>query len=104
MTKRRLVQSITLISVIAPLLSTISAIWQPWQRLVAWHGLAFPRSFFHGLHWWQFDLSAGIIRLLEWCGLTCSVWRITAEHLAARSMISRSASEPRAATPAARKG
>ncbi|HEX5689752.1 MAG TPA: fatty acid desaturase, partial [Roseiflexaceae bacterium] len=37
---RRLVQSITLISVIAPLVGTLLAIWLLWQRLVTWRDLA----------------------------------------------------------------
>jgi stearoyl-CoA desaturase (delta-9 desaturase) len=51
-----------------------------------WHNNhhAFPRSAFHGLRWWQFDLSAYIIRLLEWTGLAWNVWRIPAESLKAR--------------------
>jgi stearoyl-CoA desaturase (Delta-9 desaturase) len=71
-----------------------------------WHNNhhAFPRSAFHGLRWWQFDLSAWVIRLLEWSGLAWNVWRIPAERVAARSTIPRSVSEPRAAAPAARKG
>ena len=67
-----------------------------------WHNNhhAFPRSAFHGLRWWQFDLSAYIIRLLEWSGLAWNVWRIPAERVAARSTIPRSASEPHSAAPA----
>jgi len=51
-----------------------------------WHNNhhAFPRSAFHGLRWWQFDLSAYIIHLLEWTGLAWNVWRIPAESLKAR--------------------
>jgi len=51
-----------------------------------WHNNhhAFPRSAFHGLRWWQFDLSAYIIRLLEWTGLAWNVCRIPAESLRAR--------------------
>lgn len=71
-----------------------------------WHNNhhAFPRSAFHGLRWWQFDLSAGVIRLLESSGLAWNVWRIPAERLAARSTIAGAVSEPRVAAPAARKG
>jgi stearoyl-CoA desaturase (delta-9 desaturase) len=71
-----------------------------------WHNNhhAFPRSAFHGLRWWQFDLSAWVIRLLEWSGLAWNVWRVPAERVAARSTIPGSVSEPRVATPAARKG
>ncbi len=43
-----------------------------------WHNNhhAFPRSAFHGLHWWQFDLSGYIIRALERLGLAEDVYRI----------------------------
>jgi stearoyl-CoA desaturase (Delta-9 desaturase) len=52
-----------------------------------WHNNhhAFPRSAFHGLRWWQFDLSAYIIRGLEQLGLVRQVWRIPAHQLLARS-------------------
>jgi stearoyl-CoA desaturase (delta-9 desaturase) len=52
-----------------------------------WHNNhhAFPRSAFHGLRWWQFDLSAYIIRLLEWTGLAWNVWRIPTQRLNVRS-------------------
>ena len=40
MTRSPLKQTITLISVIAPLIGTICAIWLLWQRLVSWHDLA----------------------------------------------------------------
>ena len=51
-----------------------------------WHNNhhAFPRSAFHGMRWWQFDLSAYIIRLLEWAGLASNVCRIPAENIQAR--------------------
>ncbi len=43
-----------------------------------WHNNhhAFPRSAFHGLHWWQFDLSGYIIQALERLGLVYDVYRI----------------------------
>ena len=43
-----------------------------------WHNNhhAFPRSAFHGLHWWQFDLSGYIIWTLERLGLVQDVYRI----------------------------
>ena len=43
-----------------------------------WHNNhhAFPRSAFHGLRWWQFDLSALLIRLLEKGGLAWDVQRV----------------------------
>jgi stearoyl-CoA desaturase (delta-9 desaturase) len=51
-----------------------------------WHNNhhAFPRSAFHGLRWWQFDLSAYIIRALEWIGLAWDVWRIPAGSMQTR--------------------
>jgi stearoyl-CoA desaturase (delta-9 desaturase) len=51
-----------------------------------WHNNhhAFPRSAFHGMRWWQFDLSAYIIRLLEWTGLASNVCRIPAENIQSR--------------------
>jgi stearoyl-CoA desaturase (delta-9 desaturase) len=51
-----------------------------------WHNNhhAFPRSAFHGMRWWQFDLSAYVIRLLEWSGLASNVCRIPIESMQAR--------------------
>lgn len=51
-----------------------------------WHNNhhAFPRSAFHGMRWWQFDMSAYIIRLLEWTGLAWNVCRIPVENVHAR--------------------
>jgi stearoyl-CoA desaturase (delta-9 desaturase) len=51
-----------------------------------WHNNhhAFPRSAFHGLRWWQFDLSGYIIRALERMGLVHDVYRIPPEMLAKR--------------------
>ena len=51
-----------------------------------WHNNhhAFPRSAFHGLHWWQFDLSGYTIRALERVGLVHDVYRIPADMLARR--------------------
>ncbi len=42
-----------------------------------WHNNhhAFPRSAFHGLHWWQFDLSGYLIWMLEQLGLARDVYR-----------------------------
>jgi stearoyl-CoA desaturase (delta-9 desaturase) len=59
-----------------------------------WHNNhhAFPRSAFHGLHWWQFDLSGYIIWTLEHIGLAENVYRISPELLARRSQ--RSAEQP----------
>ena len=44
-----------------------------------WHNNhhAFPRSAFHGLHWWQFDLSGYVIWTLERVGLVRDVYRVT---------------------------
>jgi stearoyl-CoA desaturase (Delta-9 desaturase) len=44
-----------------------------------WHNNhhAFPRSAFHGLHWWQFDLSGYIIWTLERVGLVRDVYRVS---------------------------
>ena len=43
-----------------------------------WHNNhhAFPRSAFHGLHWWQFDLSGYLIWTLERFSLVQDVYRI----------------------------
>jgi stearoyl-CoA desaturase (Delta-9 desaturase) len=43
-----------------------------------WHNNhhAFPRSAFHGLHWWQFDISSYVIWTLERLGLARDVYRI----------------------------
>ena len=71
-----------------------------------WHNNhhAFPRSAFHGLRWWQFDLSAYIIRGLEQLGLIWNVWRIPTERLRARSTISGVSNEYRYGVDAAQKG
>lgn len=47
-----------------------------------WHNNhhAFPRSAFHGLQWWQFDLSGNIIWALERLGLVRDVYRIPGEQ------------------------
>jgi stearoyl-CoA desaturase (Delta-9 desaturase) len=43
-----------------------------------WHNNhhAFPRSAFHGLRWWQVDVSGYIILLLERLGLVYDVHRV----------------------------
>ena len=43
-----------------------------------WHNNhhAFPRSAFHGMEWWQFDLSSWLIRGLEATNLVWNVQRI----------------------------
>jgi stearoyl-CoA desaturase (delta-9 desaturase) len=45
-----------------------------------WHNNhhAFPRSAFHGLRWWQFDLAGYTIWLLERAHLVGSVYRVSA--------------------------
>ncbi|HLZ58161.1 MAG TPA: acyl-CoA desaturase [Ktedonosporobacter sp.] len=52
-----------------------------------WHNNhhAFPRSAFHGLHWWQFDLSGYVIWTLERVGLVSDVYRVSPELLARRA-------------------
>lgn len=52
-----------------------------------WHNNhhAFPRSAFHGLRWWQIDLSAYIIRALEATGLAWNVQRVKPEDQRKRS-------------------
>src|SRR5579864_1103338 len=51
-----------------------------------WHNNhhAFPRSAFHGLRWWQFDLAGYVIRLLERLGLAHDVYRVAPAAQAAR--------------------
>ena len=51
-----------------------------------WHNNhhAFPRSAFHGLYWWQFDLTGYLIRGLEWLGLAWQVYRISPANIRAR--------------------
>lgn len=51
-----------------------------------WHNNhhAFPRSAFHGLRWWQIDLSAYVILLLEAFGLVWQVQRVSPAAQAAR--------------------
>jgi len=53
-----------------------------------WHNNhhAFPRSAFHGLHWWQLDLSGSIIWMLERFGLVKEVYRVTPAMLERRSV------------------
>jgi stearoyl-CoA desaturase (Delta-9 desaturase) len=59
-----------------------------------WHNNhhAFPRSAFHGLRWWQIDLSAYLILLLEKAGLVWQVQRVSPAAQAAR-LVSPSASK-----------
>jgi len=51
-----------------------------------WHNNhhAFPRSAFHGLHWWQFDLSGYLIWTLEKLHLATNVYRVSPEMRARR--------------------
>lgn len=53
-----------------------------------WHNNhhAFPRSAFHGLHWWQVDLSSYVIWTLERVGLVKEVYRVTPAMRAHRSV------------------
>jgi stearoyl-CoA desaturase (delta-9 desaturase) len=52
-----------------------------------WHNNhhAFPRSAFHGLHWWQLDLSGYLIWTLEHLGLAYDVYRVSPALLARSS-------------------
>lgn len=52
-----------------------------------WHNNhhAFPRSAFHGLHWWQLDLSGYLIWALERLGLVSEVCRVPPALLARSS-------------------
>ncbi|MBF6592060.1 MAG: hypothetical protein IVW57_16245, partial [Ktedonobacterales bacterium] len=56
-----------------------------------WHNNhhAFPRSAFHGLCWWQFDLAGYVIRLLERLGLAHEVYRVSPAMIARRSVTGR---------------
>ena len=51
-----------------------------------WHNNhhAFPRSAFHGLRWWQIDMSAYVIVALERLGLVWNVHRVSSGAQAAR--------------------
>lgn len=51
-----------------------------------WHNNhhAFPRSALHGLHWWQFDASGLVIRLLGRLRLAYEIQRVSAADIAAR--------------------
>ena len=60
-----------------------------------WHNNhhAFPRSAFHGLHWWQLDFSGYVIWTLERLGLAHEVYRVP-PALLARSFSRRAGSVP----------
>lgn len=51
-----------------------------------WHNNhhAFPQNAFHGLRWWQFDLSGLMIRFLERVGLVWDVQRVPEETVRAK--------------------
>jgi stearoyl-CoA desaturase (delta-9 desaturase) len=53
----------------------------------AWHNNhhAFPTSAAHGMRWWEFDMSALVIRGMEKTGLVWDVVRISPERLAAKA-------------------
>jgi stearoyl-CoA desaturase (Delta-9 desaturase) len=54
-----------------------------------WHNNhhAFPRSAFHGLHWWQVDLAGYVIWTLERIGLVYDVHRISPAVLARSRLV-----------------
>jgi stearoyl-CoA desaturase (Delta-9 desaturase) len=54
----------------------------------SWHHNhhAFPRSAYHGLRWWEVDLSGLIISAMEHVGLAWNVVRITPERQRARAV------------------
>jgi stearoyl-CoA desaturase (Delta-9 desaturase) len=56
-----------------------------------WHNNhhAFPRSAFHGLHWWQLDFSGYLIWTLERLGLAREVYRVPPALLARRALRNR---------------
>ena len=64
-----------------------------WLALITqgdgWHNNhhAFPRSAFHGLRWYEVDISGYVIRLLEFLGLAKHVIRIPPEKIANRRKI-----------------
>jgi stearoyl-CoA desaturase (delta-9 desaturase) len=53
----------------------------------SWHNNhhAFPTSASHGLRWWEFDISALVIRGMEKTGLVWDVVRISPERMAAKA-------------------
>ena len=57
-----------------------------------WHNNhhAFPQSAFHGLHWWQFDLTGILIRILEAVGLIWNVERVSREIMVAHRSLNQS--------------
>ncbi len=67
-----------------------------------WHNNhhAFPRSAFHGLHWWQFDFAGYFIWSLERLGLAEDVYRVPPSLMARRSLHARAALATAAGLPA----
>ena len=65
-----------------------------------WHNNhhAFPRSAFHGLHWWQLDFSGYVIWTLERLGLAHEVYRVS-PTLLARSSLRKGGSIPDLSQP-----
>jgi stearoyl-CoA desaturase (Delta-9 desaturase) len=54
----------------------------------SWHNNhhAFPTSYRHGLRFWQLDISAGVIWLMEKAGLVWDVVRVTPERQARKAL------------------
>ena len=54
----------------------------------SWHNNhhAFPTSYRHGLRYWQLDISAGVIWLLEKAGLAWDVVRVSPERQARKAL------------------
>jgi stearoyl-CoA desaturase (Delta-9 desaturase) len=54
-----------------------------------WHNNhhAFPRSAFHGLRWWQIDVSGYFISVCEKLGLVWNVYRVKEDDLKKRTII-----------------
>ena len=54
-----------------------------------WHNNhhAFPQSASHGLRWWQVDVTAMTIRVLEWLGLAKNVKRATPDEMQRRRRV-----------------
>ena len=65
----------------------------------SWHHNhhAFPRSAAHGLRWYEFDISAGLIRLMRRTGLAWDVVTIAPERQSAKLLINQT---PKPETPA----
>ncbi|HXO06783.1 MAG TPA: fatty acid desaturase [Solirubrobacteraceae bacterium] len=66
-----------------------NVVWlAPFSLGESWHHNhhAFPRSAFHGLRWWELDVSGLIIAVMERLGLAWNVVRITPERQRARTI------------------